>query len=93
VPTIKTLKKRLSTAGFWQTMGQVELLNVSNSMAENAQTVCAIFDVTEHNIANDFFLHANAIINIHDSLGAPEKAQVHRAFAVSPKTILLRINV
>jgi hypothetical protein len=41
VPIIKTLKTRISTAGFWQTMGQVELLNVSNTMAENGQAVGA----------------------------------------------------
>jgi hypothetical protein len=88
VPTIKTLKKRLSTAGFWQTMGQVELLNVSNIVAENAQAVGAIFDVTEHDVDNDFVLDASAITNV-DDLEAQEMTHVHwGAFAVSPKTIV-----
>jgi hypothetical protein len=47
VPTIKSLKERLSTAGFWQCMEQVQLLHVSNFMAENAQAVAAIFVVVQ----------------------------------------------
>jgi hypothetical protein len=47
VPTIKSLKERLSTAGFWQYMEQVQLLHVSNFMVENAQAVAAIFVVVQ----------------------------------------------
>jgi hypothetical protein len=44
-------------------------------MAENAQAVGAIVDVTEHDIDNDFVLDANAIINVDDGSEAPEMAQ------------------
>jgi hypothetical protein len=74
-------------AGFWQTMGQVELLNVSNIVAENAQAVGAIFDVTEHDVDNDFVSDANAITNVDDDLEAPKVAHVHWGASARPKTI------
>jgi hypothetical protein len=66
-----------SMAGFWQTMGQVELRDACNSMAENAQAAGAIYNCTEHDIDNDYVLHANDIVNDDVGSDAPEMAHVH----------------
>jgi hypothetical protein len=91
VPTIKTFKKRLSTAGFGQNMGQVERLNVSNIMAEDAQSVGVILHVAEHDTDHHFVLGANAIIDVDVHSEASEMTHIHWGaivIAASPKTIV-----